>query len=114
MNQPPISLYLHIPFCVKKCDYCDFLSAPADEIMRERYVQALIGEIRSYRESELSRRPVRSVFLGGGTPSVLSAGQIGRILSALSEVFEQLDPGKEQTCEVTMEVNPGTADREKC
>ena len=105
----PISLYLHIPFCVKKCDYCDFLSAPADEKVREQYVRSLVGEIESYKESKLARRPVRSIFIGGGTPSVLSAPQIGRILQAIHDTFYV----NRNDCEISMEINPGTSDREK-
>ncbi|MCR5283801.1 MAG: radical SAM family heme chaperone HemW [Lachnospiraceae bacterium] len=107
---PPISLYVHIPFCVKKCDYCDFLSAPADERVRQEYVSALVREITSYRETALARRPVRSIFLGGGTPSVLSVQQIGRILQAIRDYFYV----NRDACEISMEMNPGTADREKC
>ena len=65
-----LSVYVHIPFCVKKCDYCDFLSAPADEDTKTKYVDRLLEEIEkeaeNYREYE-----VVSVFFGGGTPSVL-------------------------------------------
>ncbi len=109
-QRTPISLYLHIPFCVKKCDYCDFLSAPADENVREEYVRALVREITSYKETELTRRPVRSIFLGGGTPSVLFAEQIGRILQVILGNFYV----NQDNCEISMEINPGTADREKC
>ena len=120
----PLSLYIHIPFCVKKCAYCDFLSAPADEDTREKYVQALIREIRSYENSDDARRPVRSIFIGGGTPSVLKTEQIGRILGAVKETFTDLhnsDCGilsavknDECTTEITMELNPGTVMSEEC
>ena len=81
-----ISIYVHIPFCVRKCLYCDFLSAPADDETRENYVKSLINEIRSYRNI-YGRRSVRSVFIGGGTTSVLSEDQFGRVMEALIDSF---------------------------
>lgn len=102
-----LELYVHIPFCIRKCAYCDFLSAPADGALREKYVEALIREIRSYREWALDYR-VSTVFMGGGTPSILSPGQIRDIFTALRENF-RVDPG----AEVTIEANPGTVTEEK-
>lgn len=113
MNQNELSLYLHIPFCEKKCDYCDFLSAPADKITRDSYVRALLGEIDSYRESGLSQRKLISVFLGGGTPSVLSGEDISSILQEIKTVFNVSKTDWEQA-EITMEMNPGTVTMEKC
>ncbi|MDE7298377.1 MAG: hypothetical protein K2N94_06050, partial [Lachnospiraceae bacterium] len=80
------SVYVHIPFCAKKCDYCDFLSAPALAEVQERYVQALIKEIRAEEAADEDGRPgvggeVVSVFFGGGTPSILRAGLIEEVLS---------------------------------
>ena len=104
-----LSLYIHIPFCLKKCSYCDFLSAPQDEETRERYVRALIREIRSRKNwAEETGRHVDTIFLGGGTPSVLAADQISRIMEAVHVSF---DVGKD--AEISMELNPGTADQEK-
>ncbi|WP_130836586.1 radical SAM family heme chaperone HemW [Lachnoclostridium sp. Marseille-P6806] len=97
------SLYLHIPFCVRKCAYCDFLSGPADAVQREHYVRSLIREIR---ETECEQ-PVDSVFFGGGTPSVLAAEQMSRIMAAVREHFSL-----EETAEITAECNPGTARQE--
>ena len=102
-----ISLYVHIPFCLRKCRYCDFLSAPQTDIDRERYVKALIREIKTQKDCPAGR-PVDTVFFGGGTPSVLSADQIGRIIDALREVFLILPDA-----EVSLETNPGTADFDK-
>lgn len=113
MDQNELSLYLHIPFCEKKCDYCDFLSAPADKITRDSYVGALLGEIDSYRESELAQRKIISVFLGGGTPSVLSGEDISSILQEIKTVFNVSKTDWEQA-EITMEMNPGTVTMEKC
>lgn len=102
-----LGLYLHIPFCIKKCDYCDFLSWSASEEERENYVQALIQEINSYREFAKGYH-VSTVFVGGGTPSVLCAEQMERILHTVQEVFE-LD----KKPEITLEMNPGTVTEEK-
>lgn len=83
----PLGLYVHIPFCVKKCAYCDFLSFPAGEEEKERYVEALCTEIRANRENAAEYR-AETVYFGGGTPSVLSIEQLTRILAAITETFE--------------------------
>lgn len=101
-----IELYVHIPFCVKKCDYCDFLSAPAGRDTQEQYVQALLHEIQT--EGGRRKEPVASVFIGGGTPSILEADLLERILKALYRCFYI-----EKEAEVTMEANPGTLTLEK-
>lgn len=103
----PLELYLHIPFCVKKCLYCDFLSAPADERMRETYLQALIAELRG-RAAEYEPYTVTSVFVGGGTPSILKGEQLLELFHAV-RIFYRL----EGDAEITVEVNPGTADAAK-
>ena len=97
----PLQLYVHIPFCVKKCSYCDFLSGPAGVEVQEAYVQALIKEIHGLREGR--DRPVSSVFIGGGTPSVLDAHHIEAIMDQLNREF--LIP---PDAEITIEANPGT------
>lgn len=101
-----IELYVHIPFCVKKCDYCDFLSAPAGRDTQEQYVQALLHEIQT--EGGRRKEPVASVFIGGGTPSILEADLLEKILKALYRCFYI-----EKEAEVTMEANPGTLTLEK-
>ena len=102
----PVSLYLHFPFCVRKCRYCDFLSGPASEEERDNYIELLCREIR-LRSSEVPGQ-VDTVFLGGGTPSLMTAAQMHRLMECLSDAFAIL-PG----AEISMEVNPGTADGEK-
>lgn len=102
-----LELYVHIPFCIRKCAYCDFLSGPADEAVREQYVDALVREIRSYRKWFADYR-VSTIFTGGGTPSILSPGQIQDIFAALRENFT-VDTG----AEITIEANPGTVTEEK-
>ena len=102
-----LGLYIHIPFCVKKCEYCDFLSWNAGEEERQQYVAALLSEIESYREFAKGYR-VSTIFIGGGTPSVLLPKQMENILQKIYEIFEL-----ERRPEITVEVNPGTVDEEK-
>ena len=102
-----ISLYLHIPFCERKCHYCDFLSGPAPDETREAYVKALCGELR--REGErYEHRAVDTVFIGGGTPSILAAAQLEQLMEATREAFV-IRP----EAEISMEANPGSADERK-
>lgn len=102
-----IELYFHIPFCVRKCFYCDFLSAPADAHIRTAYMKALKGEAVG-RAAEYAGRPVISLFIGGGTPSAVEAEQIAALLQAVREHYNI-----SENAEITIEVNPGTADPEK-
>lgn len=102
-----LELYLHIPFCVRKCSYCDFLSMPADADVRRKYVDVLIEEIR--RQGDFCREyQIVSVFIGGGTPSILAGVQIFEILEAVRTHFRV-----ERDAEITVECNPGTLTREK-
>lgn len=107
MNQKELELYVHIPFCVKKCSYCDFLSAPATEQTKEAYMAALFAEIGG-RAKDYKDRIVTSVFIGGGTPSLLSGDSIRQLMEHIREGF-RLAPD----AEITMEVNPGTVTTEK-
>jgi len=104
-----LEIYVHIPFCVKKCAYCDFLSAPADEESRFVYINALKNEIHAkanfLREGE---NIVTSVFVGGGTPTVLSGEVLSDLLRCIKDNFEVDD-----AAEITFECNPGTADFDK-
>lgn len=102
-----LELYIHIPFCVSKCRYCDFLSAPAEAGEREAYVGMLLERIRSYQFS-MKEYCLTSIFLGGGTPSLLDPDQTERIFEAVYESF-QVETG----AEITTELNPGTVNREK-
>lgn len=108
-NKEELSLYIHIPFCVRKCGYCDFLSAPADEKARDRYVQALLMEIERYRETETADRKIKTLYIGGGTPSILSVDQLDCIMQKIKYTFNFCDD-----IEASMEMNPGTASKEKC
>ena len=89
-SKKELEIYIHIPFCVRKCAYCDFLSGPGDEVTIERYVEALIKEISqcNSQKRKCISEIVTTIFLGGGTPSILSPAQIGRIMWILRETFE--------------------------
>ncbi len=96
-------IYIHIPFCLKKCAYCDFYSLPLDSELCERYVKALIAEL-----SLFAPRNVDTVYFGGGTPSLLASEQISRILSAINGRMTVCDGA-----EITLEANPAAVTREK-
>ncbi|MBL4828338.1 MAG: radical SAM family heme chaperone HemW [Aliivibrio sp.] len=107
LTPPPLSLYVHIPWCVQKCPYCDFNShALKGNIPEEQYIDALIDDLdvdlARYKLSD-HRRELHSIFIGGGTPSLISAPEIGRLLQAI----EQRIPFSKQI-EISMEANPGT------
>ncbi len=102
-----LELYIHIPFCVKKCAYCDFLSGPASDSRIEEYVQALVEEIKYYKEFAKNYE-ISTVFFGGGTPSLLTGGQMQKIMGALRQIFSI-----RKDAEITMEANPGTVTEEK-
>ena len=99
MNKP-ISLYIHIPFCVKRCGYCDFLTFAHADKYHESYKNALVREIRS--ASKLKKYNIKTIFIGGGTPTILSPSFIAEIFFALS--IYNID----KNCEITVEANPGT------
>lgn len=106
MKNKTCGLYIHIPFCVRKCAYCDFLSFSADDTVKKDYTEALIREIE-LRASVYCDYRITSVFFGGGTPTVLPAESLKAICEAVKTHFE-VDPD----AEITMEMNPGT-DREE-
>lgn len=103
-----LGIYIHIPFCIKKCNYCDFLSVPATEEMQKRYIEALIREIKSYA-MKLQPYEIETVYFGGGTPSAIDALGIRTIMKHLKESIGNSLVQKE----VTIEVNPGTITKEK-
>lgn len=105
---PPLSLYIHIPWCIKKCPYCDFNShAAGDSIPEEQYIDALIRDINAELPQIWGRR-ISSIFFGGGTPSLFSANALDRLLSHIHAVLPCL-PGME----ITLEANPGTFEQQK-
>ncbi len=107
MSHKPLGIYVHIPFCVRKCNYCDFCSFPniSGEV-RARYIDRLCKEISSYKRE--TRLTADTVFFGGGTPSLLSTDELSAILSAIRDTFI-LSPDTE----LTLEVNPGTVSADK-
>lgn len=106
METKGLGLYVHIPFCVRKCNYCDFASEAAGESKIDKYVARLISEIESYRSNEKIK--INTVFFGGGTPSLLSGERFLKIVSTIKESFEILPDA-----EFTVEVNPATLSDEK-
>ncbi len=99
-----LELYIHIPFCIRKCAYCDFLSFPAGEKDRQSYVEALLDEIYGAKE----KGDAATVFFGGGTPSILPGKEIGRIMDAVRAKYSV-----PEDAEITLEANPGTLNRKK-
>ena len=107
MNEKKLELYIHIPFCVKKCDYCDFLSFPADSNTQIRYVHALLQEIRYYGNL-LGDYHVPTIYIGGGTPSWLEENLIYTVLQQVASSFHV-----EADAEISIECNPGTVTAKK-
>ncbi|MDH3433521.1 MAG: radical SAM family heme chaperone HemW [Gammaproteobacteria bacterium] len=102
---PPLSLYVHLPWCVRKCPYCDFNSyTAAADAPRERYLDALIADLDA-EAARAAGRELISIFLGGGTPSFFTPTQITRLLRGVAERFDSTDG-----IEITMEANPGTVE----
>ena len=111
-ESPPLSLYVHLPWCLAKCPYCDFNShaLPRPDqggLPESRYIEALIADLEASLP-QVWGRPVHSVFIGGGTPSLFSADAIGRLLAAIRARLPLL-PG----CEITLEANPGSFERDR-
>ena len=99
-----ISIYIHIPFCERKCSYCAFVSFCLSKIDREKYIQALLEEIESFS----TVKSVKTIYLGGGTPSLLTKEEIFSIFRKLREKFDI-----DENAEITIEVNPNSVDEEK-
>ncbi len=99
-----LMIYIHIPFCVRKCLYCDFLSAPADEDAKKAYMEALCREIHE-KSVQYKEYKVSSIFFGGGTPTAVEADRIQRIMQIIREDYSVMDGA-----EITLEMNPGTVE----
>ncbi len=102
-----LGIYIHIPFCIKKCDYCDFVSVKPNEEMIERYINSLINEMKIYSKL-IGGYLVDSIFIGGGTPSSIDIKYIYRLFEILNNSFNIASDS-----EITIEVNPGTIDNKK-
>ncbi len=101
-----LGLYIHIPFCVHKCDYCDFVSYVGQEKLYEQYVQALILEVKSL--SKLKKYEIDTIYFGGGTPSILNEKYIKQIMNIIKNNLVV-----KENAEITVEVNPGTVTKQK-
>ena len=105
-ESPPLSLYIHIPWCVRKCPYCDFNSHEAKgSLPEDAYVAALFQELDSHLPL-VQKRPLISIFFGGGTPSLFSAQTIARILDGVAARMTV-----QPEIEITLEANPGTIEQ---
>ena len=105
-DNEPFSLYVHIPYCISKCPYCDFNSHVVPDIPEASYTEALIQELSRYAPMDHWRaRTVQTIFFGGGTPSTFQPSSIGLLLERAAALFD-VDP----RCEITLEANPGTVD----
>jgi putative oxygen-independent coproporphyrinogen III oxidase len=107
MELPPMGLYIHLPWCERKCPYCDFNSHEVKDIPEDDYVRALLHDLR-HEQPLLQQRRVETLFIGGGTPSLFSASSIHRLLEGIADLVE-FSP----TLEATMEANPGSAEADK-
>jgi len=109
MQYPPLSVYIHIPWCIHKCPYCDFNSHEfKDQDIKnneEAYTHALLKQIENYNIEP--NRPIHSIFFGGGTPSLFSPKAFDTLIKKLENTF-----GLDKNCEITIEANPGTFDKE--
>jgi oxygen-independent coproporphyrinogen-3 oxidase len=114
LTTPPLSLYIHIPWCVEKCPYCDFNShALKSQVPEEDYVSALIADLDAdITLFDLAERPLHSIFIGGGTPSLFSAEAIKSLLDQVLSRFKAND-SKNNSIEITLEANPGTVEADK-
>lgn len=108
LELPPLSLYIHLPWCERKCPYCDFNSHESTQALPEKdYVDSLLADLQADLPF-VAGRPIGTIFIGGGTPSLFSASAIARLMGGIAERVE-LSAG----LEVTMEANPGSAEAEK-
>ncbi|RLB74331.1 MAG: hypothetical protein DRH06_09775, partial [Deltaproteobacteria bacterium] len=102
------SLYLHIPFCSRKCPYCDFFSQVGSQRQINDYVELLILNLQILKRDDSHPTPLNTIFFGGGTPSLLSVEQVGDILNKVAQTY-----GIASDAEITLEANPGTVNFEQ-
>lgn len=107
MSTKKLGIYVHIPFCVSKCIYCDFFSTPADDEVKAAYINSLCIQVQSEAAKLSDDYQVDSIFFGGGTPSILDAGQLMGVLRTIRTYFTVT-----ADCEITVECNPGTVNDE--
>ena len=113
MNKKELGIYVHIPFCKKKCNYCDFISFSQKEDKMEEYTNAIINEIKGWKKKIKSEDyEITTIYIGGGTPSYIPKENIQRIMQEINSMVEKIN--SEKTCiETTIEINPGTINKEK-
>ena len=127
IEEKELGIYIHIPFCKRKCYYCDFISYCNQEQYIERYIEALTKE-REFEMEEISKRNITTIYIGGGTPSAIETKHISKILEKLKikdnktdkRTTNKVDIAKSKSNEnifldkeITIEVNPGTVTKEK-
>ena len=88
MMRKKLGIYLHVPFCKRKCNYCDFYSIKWNEEREEKYIDAIIKEIKSYREILKSKYIVDTIYFGGGTPTILAPNNLKKIIDTINNEFE--------------------------
>jgi len=103
-----IGIYLHVPFCETKCNYCHFVTRPMHDATAVKYCAAIIREIQTFAGRKTDRDSADTIYFGGGTPSIVPAGQIGRILECCRDLFDVAPD-----CEITLEANPGSLTSDK-
>tara|TARA_B100002049_G_scaffold225685_1_gene197934 strand:+ start:406 stop:1548 length:1143 start_codon:yes stop_codon:yes gene_type:complete len=108
MEQQPLGLYIHIPYCIHKCGYCDFNSHPIKQDEMNHYIDALVAEMKHYAKTYSNTNIIRTIFLGGGTPTTLTVYQLERILKECVSEFTVASDA-----EITIEANPATIDIEQ-
>ncbi len=109
MTLPPLSLYIHIPWCIKKCPYCDFNShAVKSDTPEAAYIDTLLNDLTEDLQRYAITRPISSIFIGGGTPSLFAPESFERLLSGIKQRIALIPD-----IEITLEANPGTFESQK-
>lgn len=103
-----LGIYIHIPFCLKKCNYCDFYSMVRNDESEYKFTESVLNEIRSYRDIVKEEYIADTIFFGGGTPTIVKPSCLGKIINTLNETIEI-----DEDCEITMEANPNTLTEDK-
>ena len=115
LEQPPLSLYIHIPWCIRKCPYCDFNSHIQKNIDHQEWGKSLVSELnyltRTYFSDNLDKYYLKSIFFGGGTPSLIESSVIKKIIKQCVEKFKYVSLSNE--AEITLEANPNSLTKSK-
>ena len=103
-----IGIYIHIPFCIRKCSYCDFYSITWNNVSEDKFAEAVSNEIKGYKDRVKKDYTIDTIFFGGGTPTIIKPESLGKIIKTLNEIIEI-----DKNCEITMEANPNTLTEDK-